>query len=283
MNGLIHEVYAFFLASYLLPKQTALYLLGYHNQHGKLPGHKSCLKQLPDDAKLNKTVDEVRDLSHEATQMLTRANLRLVVSMAKRYVGRGISFLDLIQEGNIGLLRGVVKFDAARGYKFSTYATWWIRQAISRHIAEHARTIRIPVHLFESISKLLRIQRTLVQQLGREPLMEEIALNSEHISPENRLQISEMIREQQPIPADLQKLLDAATAKVHSILKSSEDHFHWKDRSREDSASWVILLRMMKLKRQWMPLRVRSCAKRCKKCWEPFSERERMCWSCASG
>ena len=142
----------------------------YLKEIGKVP-----LLSAEEEIELAKKMEEGGPEGEAAKKKLAEANLRLVVSIAKRYVGRGMLFLDLIQEGNLGLIKAVEKFDYHKGYKFSTYATWWIRQAITRAIADQARTIRIPVHMVETINKLIRVSRQLLQELGREPLPEEIA------------------------------------------------------------------------------------------------------------
>ena len=158
----------------------------YLREIGKIP-----LLTFDEEAELAKKVMEGDE---DAKQKLSESNLRLVVSIAKKYVGRGMLFLDLIQEGNMGLIKAVEKFDYTKGYKFSTYATWWIRQAITRAIADQARTIRIPVHMVETINKLIRTSRHLLQQMGREPSPEEIAAEME-ISVEKVMEIQKIAQD----------------------------------------------------------------------------------------
>lgn len=222
-DSFVTQVYLIFVIFYLLPSAYAAWLKTYLEARNTLPALNSLLRRLPDETLLQKEVEAARLRAEEATNAIIRANLRLVVSVAKRYLGRGISFLDLIQEGNLGLLRAVHKFDARRGYKFSTYATWWIRQSINRAIAEQARTIRIPVHLFETITRLLRIQRTLLQQLGREPTIEELTLESGFLGPEDVQAILRARAEQKPLPADLQRRWEAACQRVERTLRAAED------------------------------------------------------------
>jgi RNA polymerase primary sigma factor len=175
----------------------------------------------PEELKVNTRT--IAFQAEEAQNALIRANLRLVVSVAKRYMGRGIAFLDLIQEGNIGLLRAVEKFDPAKGYKFSTYATWWIRQAISRAIADQARTIRIPVHMVETINRLGRVQRRMVQELGRDASYEELALEMDLLEPEEVQMITDALSNDLPVDPTLERKWHRAAARVSRIIRIAQE------------------------------------------------------------
>jgi len=165
----------------------------------------------------------IEQRAEEAHKALIRANLRLVVSVAKRYIGRGIAFLDLVQEGNLGLLRAVEKFDPTRGFKFSTYATWWIRQAISRAIADQARTIRIPVHMVETINRLMRAQRHLVQTLEREPTREELALEMDILDAADTAEVMRLRATDDRLPPALGQKLTRAVERVERILRLAQE------------------------------------------------------------
>ncbi len=222
-NKLANQGYQVFLCFYLLPFSYAEWLLAYIDKSQKLPTRPTLYRNLPDDEALRAELGQVAFRNELGSQALARSNLRLVVSVAKRYMGRGVSFLDLIQEGNLGLLRAINKFDPRRGFKFSTYATWWIRQSINRSIAEQARTIRIPVHLFEAISRIFRIQRKLMQDLGRTPSSAELALHSEYLEDTEREAIQRAVKEDVKIPERLQMNWDTAAKKIEDILKVAEE------------------------------------------------------------
>jgi len=223
-NHLANQVYGLFLCFYLLPFSYAQWLLSHIRKFKKMPTRQTLYRNLPNEEKLQLELDAIAYRNDTASQALARSNLRLVVSVAKRYMGRGVSFLDLIQEGNLGLLRAINKFDPRRGFKFSTYATWWIRQSINRSVAEQARTIRIPVHLFEAISRIFRVQRTMTQELGRTPNSAELVLGTEYLAQEDILTILNVQKnDDENISPKLQARWDAAAKKVEDILRISEE------------------------------------------------------------
>jgi RNA polymerase primary sigma factor len=216
-----------FQALCLIPRKEQLQIIQYYQEKGEFPPEEQVRKWLAVhpmiDDELNDNYMLIEERAELAGESLTRANLRLVVSVAKRYMGRGINFLDLIQEGNIGLLRAVAKFDHTKGFKFSTYATWWIRQAISRAIADQARTIRIPVHMVETINRLMRVQRQLIQELGAEPTAEQIALEMDFLTAEETEAIKLLRRKGMRLDPGLTRKLRRAAQKVRKIMRISQE------------------------------------------------------------
>jgi RNA polymerase primary sigma factor len=222
-DSMVRKAYTVFLCLYLLPGDYADWLAHHIKTCRSLPVQSTLNRNLATEKILVREIEAVEVRAEEAHTALIRANLRLVVSVAKRYLGRGISLLDLIQEGNLGLLRAVGKFDPRRGFKFSTYATWWIRQSINRSIAEQARTIRIPVHLFESISRILRAQRELTQSLGHEPTNRELAMEVGYLPASDVQAVLRAQAEEQPLDSAVQHRLETATQKVDRVLRSAEE------------------------------------------------------------
>ncbi len=221
---LAQTCFAMFTAVYLIPPDIARKIEEAVRRDGRLPDETTVYQWLSAD-KVGLKYNEymIYELAEDAKNALTGANLRLVVSVAKRYMGRGIHLLDLVQEGNVGLLRAVEKFDHTKGFKFSTYATWWIRQAVSRAIADQARTIRIPVHMFETINKIVKMQRDLVQQLGHEPSDEELALELDFLTPEETFAIKDALAHDLPIDPVLNRKWRQAVSKIREIKRISMD------------------------------------------------------------
>jgi RNA polymerase primary sigma factor len=212
-----------FIGFYLFPEELGSLIEKKMSTRHQLPSHATFSKHLPDEDSLRVEIESAEYRARESRQILIRSNLRLVVSVAKRYLGRGSSFLDLIQEGNLGLLRAVSKFDPARGYKFSTYATWWIRQSISRSIADQARTIRIPVHIFETFNRIMQAQRQLTQTLGRTPTPEELALEADFVDPKDKQIIQRAKGDVNLLPADVRLRWMQAATKVGQVIRAAEE------------------------------------------------------------
>ncbi|MEW6716826.1 MAG: sigma-70 family RNA polymerase sigma factor [Chloroflexota bacterium] len=222
-NDVARNAFMVFVGFYMFPDKVIARFETYLEKRASLPSPRTFSRYLPGNKELQAEMKAISQRAEISQQEVIRGNLRLVVSVAKRYVGRGNNFLDLIQEGNLGLLRAVRKFDPTRGYKFSTYATWWIRQAITRSIADQARTIRIPVHLFESINRLTRLQRVLTQQLGREPTYEELAIEDGYLEPQDVQMILRSQAEGTQLPPLVRERLRQAAIRVAGTLRFAEE------------------------------------------------------------
>ena len=237
-------VFGLLVAFYLLPTATLNRFYEYandrfHRRHGMdlFPQRRTFQTWLPTESEITAEFSQVHAQSEGARLRLIAANLRLVVSVAKRYIGRGVSFSDLMQEGNIGLLRAVEKYDPTKGFKLSTYATWWIRQAITRAIADQARTIRIPVHMVETINRLVHVQRQLQQQLGREPTSVEVALELDLLLPEQLAAIRKARTGGAELEPELAVALRRAGAKVRRIIRIAQEPVSLDAPVRGDEAS----------------------------------------------
>ena len=223
-DAFAQQVFLVYMWAYTLPRPTLEALIQRVKKRESFPRLSTFEKLLPkEEEALRWAVEQLRHRAKLAQDMLVRSNLRLVVSVAKRYLNQGVPFLDLIQEGNLGLLKAVSKFDPARGYKFSTYATWWIRQAVTRSIADQAHTIRVPIHLMESYQRLNRLRQELVQKLGREPTMEELALEAGYVDEHDAREIRKAWKEGRPLPPYLQQRLKQAVEKVQLVMRVASE------------------------------------------------------------
>jgi RNA polymerase primary sigma factor len=222
-SALARAVFAIFTAVYLMPLDLSDQLCDYYIEEHDLPSAETFERWLGQDEHALKSNEfEIYLLAEDAKDHLTQANLRLVVAVAKKFMNRGIQFQDLVQEGNVGLLRAVEKFDHVRGFKFSTYATWWIRQAVSRAIADQSRTIRVPVHMVDTINRINRAQRRLTQTLGREPTDEELAQDAGYLTAEELTQIKHYTDTGEPIDPLLYRKWRQATKKIRDIQRLSQ-------------------------------------------------------------
>ena len=240
-SDIVAALFSLYLFLYLLPTSLAKILSEYYQENNEIPTVNFFEKHLPSNEALVGNFTTVEILNAEANQSLIRSNLRLVVSVAKRYMNRGITFLDLIQEGNLGLLRAVQKFDPTLGYKFSTYATWWIRQSITRYIAEHARTIRLPVHMYESISRIIRTNERLprfwdvTQQSRKSPLNPSLLTR---VLPKLSARLKKRIH---PLNRNISSPGKRQQTRSKTSLKCQKSQFRWNSPlAMKTTAHWQI-------------------------------------------